>query len=183
MEEIRIERLTTADVGRARTLFEVIAGVFEDDCGPLGDAYLERLLSRADFWALGASANGRFVGGLTAYTLPMARFEKSEIFLYDIAVIPECQRAGVGRRLVETLRAMALAEGIDITFVAADNEDTHALDFYRALGGEAAPVTIFTFPGAMNEATRRRKQLEILDYMGKVEYDDDYDYKKARGKG
>jgi hypothetical protein len=27
----------------------------------------------------------------------------------------------------------------------ADNEDQHALDFYRALGGEAQAVTFFNF--------------------------------------
>jgi aminoglycoside 3-N-acetyltransferase I len=30
-------------------------------------------------------------------------------------------------------------------FVPADNGDTHALDFYRALGATASPVTMFVF--------------------------------------
>jgi aminoglycoside 3-N-acetyltransferase I len=30
-------------------------------------------------------------------------------------------------------------------FVAADNEDVHAIDFYKALGGTDSPVTMFTF--------------------------------------
>ena len=30
-------------------------------------------------------------------------------------------------------------------FVPADDDDIHALDFYRALGGEESPVTFFTF--------------------------------------
>lgn len=30
-------------------------------------------------------------------------------------------------------------------FVPADDEDTHALDFYQAIGGLGTPVTIFTF--------------------------------------
>jgi aminoglycoside 3-N-acetyltransferase I len=29
--------------------------------------------------------------------------------------------------------------------VLADDEDQHALDFYRALGGAASPVTMFDF--------------------------------------
>lgn len=37
---------------------------------------------------------------------------------------------------------------------------------------------------AVNEALReyiqRRKQLEIIELFGKVEFDDDYDYKKQR---
>ena len=35
---------------------------------------------------------------------------------------------------------------------------------------------------ALAEYVQRRKQLEILQYIGKVDYDDDYDYKKARTK-
>lgn len=52
---------------------------------------------------------------------------------------------GVGRQLMSTLRSQAAGQGIRVVFVAADNEDTHALDFYRALGGVPAPVTIFSF--------------------------------------
>ncbi len=33
---------------------------------------------------------------------------------------------------------------------------------------------------ALEEFVRRRKQLAILDLVGKVEYYDDYDYKKNR---
>jgi hypothetical protein len=40
---------------------------------------------------------------------------------------------------------VAFTRRIAELFVAADNEDTHALDFYRALGGTASPVTIFEF--------------------------------------
>lgn len=58
---------------------------------------------------------------------------------------PAHQRKGVGRRLVEELRRLAAAAGVQVIFVPADNEDTHALDFYQALGGTAAPVTFFTF--------------------------------------
>ncbi len=35
---------------------------------------------------------------------------------------------------------------------------------------------------ALEEFVQRRKQLEILDLFGKVEFDPDYDYKKNRLK-
>ena len=47
--------------------------------------------------------------------------------------------------MVAELRAQAAAGGIREVFVAANNDDVHALDFYRALGGTGAAVTIFTF--------------------------------------
>ena len=44
-----------------------------------------------------------------------------------------------------TLQEKAAARGIENLFVAADNGDVHALDFYRALGAAASPVTLFNF--------------------------------------
>jgi len=145
MQQIRIERLTLHDIERARELFLIIANVFETECRPGSDSYLTRILARPEFWAIAASVDGQIVGGLTAHTLPLTRLEEWEIFLYDIAVLPQYQRQGLGRQLVNALREQAAAEGITTTWVPADNEDTHALDFYRALGGEPVPVTIFTF--------------------------------------
>lgn len=145
MTEIRIDRLTVAERNRARELFLLMAGVFETRAEPLSDDYLTRILGRDDFWALAALVDGRTVGGLTAHTLPLTRGEVSEIFIYDLAVVAQYQRRGVGRRLVTTLRALAAAAGVSVVFVPADDEDTHALDFYRAVGGTPAPVTIFTF--------------------------------------
>jgi aminoglycoside 3-N-acetyltransferase I len=55
--------------------------------------------------------------------------------------------AATGRRPRTDLdpAVTAAAAGITVAFVPADNEDVHALDFYSALGGIPAPVTIFTF--------------------------------------
>jgi aminoglycoside 3-N-acetyltransferase I len=145
MADIRIDRLTVAELRRARELFLIMAGVFETRAEPLSDRYLTRILGRDDFWVLAASIDGRTVGGLTAHTLPLTRAEVSEVFIYDLAVVSEHQRQGVGRQLVTTLRSLAAAAGVSVVFVPADNEDTHALDFYRAVGGTPAPVTIFTF--------------------------------------
>jgi aminoglycoside 3-N-acetyltransferase I len=150
MPEIRIDRLTVGDVELARALFATMARVFATRAEVLSDNYLNRLLDRDDFWALVASVDGQLVGGLTAHTLPLTRAEVSEVFIYDIAVEPDWQRQGVGRLLMSALRSEAAGAGITVAFVAADNEDTHALDFYHALGGVPAPVTIFTFGDSQN---------------------------------
>jgi aminoglycoside 3-N-acetyltransferase I len=151
VEDFRSRRLTVGDRELARALFSLMAEVFEEESQPLSDGYLDRLLARDEFWALAAfeSARGargdRIVGGITAHTLPMTRAETSELFIYDVAVHPAHQRKGVGRQLVTELRERAAAAGIRELFVPADNDDLHALDFYRALGGAASAVTFFTF--------------------------------------
>jgi len=37
-----------------------------------------------------------------------------------------------------------------------------------------------TVTEALKEYIRKRKQLEVLNLFGKIDYDDDYDYKKGR---
>ena len=103
------------------------------------------LLARPQFWAFAAICDERVVGGLTAHTLMMTAFEGAEVFLYDIAIDPAYQRRGFGQRLVQTLRREAHSLGISTVFVPAADEDTRALDFYRALGGTATKVTFFEF--------------------------------------
>lgn len=142
---MEIRRLGYDDRELARALFVLMAQVFEEEHEALGDAYLERLLSRPDFWALAAFEGNQLVAGVTAYTLPDTKHESSMLFLYDIAVRPEQQRRGIGRALVLALRSLAAGQRIDDVFVLADNEDTHALDFYRALPAAPTAVTMFSF--------------------------------------
>jgi len=152
---MRTYRLSSADVALGRRLFALLVEVF-DEPGPtsalnppepaqLSDAYLQKLLANDGFWAFAGFVGEELVGGLTAHTLPMTRAESAEVFIYDLAVHADYQRQGVGRALVRSLLDAAAEQGIREVFVPADNEDTHALDFYRAVGGQASAVTFFAF--------------------------------------
>ncbi len=152
MGVIETRRLGQADVAAAQELFALMATVFEEAARPLQDSYVEGLLTRQEFWVVGAYLDGEAVGGLTAHTLPMTRRESCEIFIYDLAVRADRQRLGIGRRLIAALREMAAAQGIHVVFVAADDEDTHALAFYRAVGAAGSPVTFFVFSPADTSA-------------------------------
>jgi aminoglycoside 3-N-acetyltransferase I len=145
MPEIQIIQLGQAHREIAKKLFAMMAEVFGEERSPLGDPYLDRLLVSHGFWVVAALIGDEVVGGITAHTLPMTRAETSELFVYDIAVAPAHQRQGIGRRLVSELRQLAARAGIEDTFVLADDEDEHALDFYRALRGAPSSVTLFSF--------------------------------------
>jgi aminoglycoside 3-N-acetyltransferase I len=149
MIKIRTSRLTSCNRELARGLFIMMTDVFGEECDQLSDDYVDSLLSRDDFWAIAAFAGDEIVGGLTAHTLPMTRSKSSEIFIYDLAVQEDQQRKGIGRQLMTALREAAAVAGIQHVLVAADNDDDHALDFYRAVGGVPSPVTFFTFSGDM----------------------------------
>ena len=163
MSEIFTKRLVAGDTELAIATFAMMAAVFEEGGSRLSRGYVDRLLARPDFWAFVALSGHEVVGGLTAHTLPMTRAERSEMFIYDVAVRPDYQRQGVGRRLMAAVRDVASDQGIDDVFVAADEDDAHALDFYRSLGGSPSMSAIFTFPaegGRPESSTHGRDQDE-----------------------
>jgi aminoglycoside 3-N-acetyltransferase I len=141
-----ISRLHPADVGLAQATFAMMGVVFEDPpTEPPGADHVAALLARPDLWAYAAVEDGQPVGGLTAFVLPLTRTAASEVFVYDVAVRADRQRQGIGRALLARVRHDAAEAGIAELWVPADDEDTHALDFYRRTGGTAQPVTIFTY--------------------------------------
>lgn len=145
MADLVVKRLTGGDEAVAAVLFAMMAVVFEEDNASLSTEYLRRLLGSESFWAIAALDGAEVVGGLTAHTLPMTRSPSAEVFIYDLAVRQDHQRQGIATQLVFELRQGAARMGIRDVFVPADNEDEGALEFYRAQGADASPVTFFTF--------------------------------------
>jgi len=150
-------RLGPGDERIALDMFVTMARVFEEDGEsnqliPLDEVYARHLLSRTDFFAVVAMDADVVVGGVTAHALPMTRSQETELFIYDLAVVAQKRRLGLGRALITELLSLAAAAGIQTSFVPADDEDVEALEFYRALGGEASPVTFFTFSRAVTKS-------------------------------
>ena len=56
--------------------------------------------------------------------------------------------------------------------------DDSLIEEARQLGGQRTKKDVVT--QALLEYVQRRKQLKLLDFFGKVEYDDDYHYKAQR---
>lgn len=141
---ISIRRLTVSDVADAQTVTKIMADTFDEGTGSSATR-LARLLQDSRFWLYGAFVDDVAVGGLTAHVVPITRQDGDEIFIYDIAVQPSHQRLGIGTELIQAVVKAGKDSGHLAVFVPADNEDRHALDFYRAIGGEAQPVTFFNF--------------------------------------
>ncbi len=141
---ISVRRLGALEYELASTVTRVMAEIFDEGNGSSSDR-LSRLLQDERFWLFGAFDGERPVGGLTAHVISLTREEGCELMIYDVAVLPSHQRHGIGARLMSTVLDAAREQGLLNTFVPADNEDQHALDFYHAIGGEPQAVTIFNF--------------------------------------
>lgn len=97
-------------------------------------AYLRRLLGRDHFIALAALQGSQVVGGLAAYELPKFEQERSEIYIYDLAVAATHRRRGIATALILELQRIAAARGAYVIFVQADLGDDAAIALYTKLG-------------------------------------------------
>jgi aminoglycoside 3-N-acetyltransferase I len=97
-------------------------------------AYLEGLLRADTFIALAALHDGAIVGGLVAYELKKFEQERSEIYIYDLAVAEPHRRRGIATDLVTHLKAIAKGRGAYVIYVQADLVDSPAIALYSRLG-------------------------------------------------
>ena len=98
------------------------------------EAYLRRLLGGDSFIAVAALQGGEVVGGLAAYELRKFEQERSEIYIYDLAVAAPCRRRGIATALIQQLKVIAVARGAYVIYVQADLEDAPAIELYTTLG-------------------------------------------------
>jgi aminoglycoside 3-N-acetyltransferase I len=150
-EKLEVRQLTPADLSAFNSLIQLFNTVFEEDESAIGsETTLLKLLTDKGFIALVAFYENEPVGGLTAYELPRYYSENSEIFLYDLAVKPEYQRRGIGKRLIHHLEEYCFTHGINEFFVLAHAEDQHAIEFYRSTGGKSEEVVNFLYKVGMD---------------------------------
>jgi aminoglycoside 3-N-acetyltransferase I len=97
-------------------------------------AYTKSLLGADNFVALVALKHGAVVGGLAAYVLQKFEQERSEIYIYDLAVATAHRRGGIATTLIEELKKIAGARGAYVIFVQADLHDAPAIALYNKLG-------------------------------------------------
>jgi aminoglycoside 3-N-acetyltransferase I len=99
-------------------------------------SYLRKLLAGDTFIALAAVKGDTVVGGIAAYELKKFEQERSEIYIYDLAVAAEHRREGIATALIEKLKDIGARRGAYVIFVQADTgiEDVPAVALYTKLG-------------------------------------------------
>jgi len=137
-----IKKLEPDNIELAKQLFLF----FQTDDGVVNpvvpsDEYLKVLLLKDDFHVIVAMRDKAMIGGLTAYELPMYKEEIKEMFLYEIAVIPEHRGKGVGKALIESLKKIGIAKGMKEMYVGTNTSNQAAMKLYHATGGKLETAT------------------------------------------
>ncbi|WP_082493859.1 AAC(3)-I family aminoglycoside N-acetyltransferase [Massilia sp. Leaf139] len=136
----RIRQLGAADAATMDAVLRFFGQAFGDPASytskPPSAAYLRKLLGRDSFIALAAFEDGQVTGALCAYELHKFEQERSEIYIYDLAVAATHRRRGIATALIAALQDIAAARGAWVIFVQADTapEDAPAIALYSKLG-------------------------------------------------
>jgi len=135
-----IKQLTVNDLELMDGLLAMFGEAFNDAETYVGRKpgaeYTRRLLGSEWFIALAAVMEGIVVGGIAAYEFKKFEQERSEIYIYDLAVAKNSRRRGIATALIHELRRLAAARGAYVLFVQADTgvEDQAAIALYTKLG-------------------------------------------------
>jgi len=133
-----VQQLAQNDIARFRALNDLFGRVFEDAESYVGkppsEAYAQKVLSKESVIPLVALSEERLIGGLVAYELDKLEQERSEIYIYDLAVDDEFRRQGVVTALIQNLGEIASGRGAWVIYVQADYGDEPAIALYTKLG-------------------------------------------------
>lgn len=136
----RITRITQDNLDLMDALLETFGEVFDEMDTYVGNrprpGYLRQLLGNDSFIALVALKGEQVVAGLAAYELKKFEQERSEVYIYDLAVSASYRRQGIATALIKALEALAAKRGAYVIFVQADTgpEDAAAIALYTKLG-------------------------------------------------
>ena len=135
---ITVIELGSEDVSQLRVLLGILGAAFDDaitySASPPGDDYLRRVVGGSSVIVLAAFAEETMVGGLVAYELHKLEQERSEIYIYDLAVAEEYRRRGVATALIERVKSIARQRRAWVVYVQADYVDEPAVALYTKLG-------------------------------------------------
>lgn len=133
-----VRHISADDLQLMDQLMTVFGHAFEDVATYTGkrpdSAYLHRLLSKDYFIALAAVQDDQVIGGLAAYEMQKFEQQRSEIYIYDLAVDAGYRRLGVATALITQLKQIAAQRSAYVVFVQADLGDDPAIALYSKLG-------------------------------------------------
>jgi aminoglycoside 3-N-acetyltransferase I len=135
---LTIQQIVPDDVALMEALLATFGEAFDEvetysRNRPSSD-YLRQLIKNDYFIAIAALKAGEVVGGLTAYELKKFEQERSEIYIYDLAVAAAHRREGIATALIQKLKKVAAARGAYVIFVQADIGDDPAIELYTKMG-------------------------------------------------
>ncbi len=141
----KISRIQANDIGQFIELIDLLNEVFEESSKVASEKQLKKLLQKPEFHAISVIKEDKIIGGLTAYELERYYTDKSELYIYDMAVKKELHNQGIGKALIAFLKDYSTKNGMESIFVQAHTADKQAVKFYESTFGKGEKVDFFNF--------------------------------------
>ena len=143
---MKIRRLRDGDDQAAVRVIEDLKFPMDQTMGVSVDPeYMRTFLADDRHYFVAAYLDEQPVGYIFGYLV--ARFDgrRPSMFVYEVAVVEEHRRQGIGRALIEEVKRLAKADGCGKMFVPTNRSNEAAMALYRSTGGEegAADATAF----------------------------------------
>ncbi len=95
-------------------------------------------LSSPTNWMFACIEDGRIIGFVYGYELSRLDDVGNMLYIHEIGVLPEFRRQGVGKRLLNNIRALCRLSGICCFFLYTEQSNQSACSFFESVGGEPA---------------------------------------------
>jgi ribosomal protein S18 acetylase RimI-like enzyme len=140
--DMTIRRLKAGDERAASR----VAAVFKS--AVLATAAAGRFLANPANYLIIAEFGERLAGFVLAYRIDRLDRPQGQLFVYEVAVLPEFQRQGIGTRLMEEIRRIVTDEHLMEAFVVTDRVNQSARHLFDRTGAyvEAGESMVYVYP-------------------------------------
>lgn len=145
---MEIKRLKPGDEEIAANVILKIK--LEDNNIPENFSYITSLLSDDSNYLIVSLDKNIPTGFLIAYELQRIDCDKSMMLFYEIEVLPEYQKRGIGAKLISKLKEYCRKRNILKMWVISNESNIAAMNLYQSTGGvqsEKPEILFEYFPG------------------------------------
>lgn len=125
LNDLLINHFTDSDETDGTATLETLQNLFDN-----GNAYL-----------LAAVAEHRVIGYTLAYQFPSPYFEGYLAYLYDIDVLPEHRRKGIGKLMIKSLLEILKADSVKELWLGTAVDNIAGQKLFTATGAERSGET------------------------------------------
>ena len=174
---IEIRRLSAGDEAVAIEAIHELKPAEERAGHDASKEHMRQLLARDENYLYIASVDAQPVGFLLAYRFPRVDRDQDMIYLYEITVLLEQRRRGIGSRMIQALKEECRSSNVMEVWVGTEADNAAARALYESTGAKCQGETYaeyrrrsvrYTITGFQNTAAPHRRCEHLQRRMSKT---------------
>lgn len=142
---MEITRLKEGDFTLAEKIIITFPQDLSDNDIPASEKHIENLLVNENCYLLAAVDDQRIAGFALAYTFPSFYTTANTAYLYDIEVLPDYRKRGIGRKLIEQLHTALKKDNVNEIWLGTAIENAPAQKLFSSTGAEKEEEAFYEY--------------------------------------